>query len=182
VLLAGLLLVACGSQTGPGFAGTPLPARTPSPLPSPVELKLTSADLAAGRFPRDLTCDGAGRQPAITVAGLPAGTKAISLEMLDPDAPSGNFAHWLAIGDGPFADTVMVPPPGSHQGRNDAGSNGYTGPCPPSGVHHYHVIVLALAAPLGPAADGFSRQELDSAVSGAGVLGRGELVATYRRN
>lgn len=180
-MLAGAALVGCGSQSSVGFAGTPGPGRTPSPLPSPVELRLTSPDLANGAFPRDLTCDGAGRAPALTVGGLPAATKSIALEMLDPDAPSGNFTHWLAIADGSFAGTIALPPPGAHQGRNDAGGIGYTGPCPPSGVHQYRIVVFALAAPLGPAPDGFSRQELDSGVSGAGVLGRGELVATYRR-
>jgi phosphatidylethanolamine-binding protein (PEBP) family uncharacterized protein len=109
--------------------------------------------------------------------------------MLDPDAPAGNFTHWLAFADGPAtATTSGLPPPSAVPGTNDKGSTGYVGPCPPPGPpHHYHVMVFALGFTLGqPGAGlgpGFTRAQLDGAISSnAGrVLARGELVAIYSR-
>jgi Raf kinase inhibitor-like YbhB/YbcL family protein len=93
----------------------------------------------------------------------------------DPDAPPRTFTHWVAYGIPP---TVRVLPgglPGApdlrrpvrlRQGRNDAGTTGYAGPCPPAGGPHRYVFALmALRAPvrLAPAAD---RAALERAVRG----------------
>ena len=97
-------------------------------------MTVTSADLSSGTFPRDLTCDGANRKPTVSLAGIPSGTKSIALEMLDPDAPSGNFTHWLAFADGATGPSQPAFPPATVvEGQNDAGGSGYTGPCPPRG-------------------------------------------------
>ena len=183
-VLAGSLLAGCGS-TGAGSPNS-LPA---SVAPGVAQLTVTSADVTSGAFPRELTCDGAGRRPAISLGSLPAGTQSIALEMLDPDAPSGNFTHWLAFSDGAAAAALpSFPPSAAIEGKNDAGTIGYTGPCPPAGPpHHYHVMVFAIGFGLGHGGagltSGFSRAQLDSAVrSNRGpVLARGDLVATYSR-
>jgi Raf kinase inhibitor-like YbhB/YbcL family protein len=62
-------------------------------------------------------------------------------------------------------------------GKNDKGNNGYAGPCPPSGTHHYHFRVFALDASIARPA---SKAELVTAMRGH-VLATGELVATYTR-
>jgi len=71
-------------------------------------------------------------------------------------------------------------PPSAAEGVNDFGRPGYGGPCPPRGAaYHYHFVVLALDTRLD-LPTGARRSDLDARISGH-VLGRGELVATYRR-
>ncbi len=100
--------------------------------------------------------------------------------MLDPDALGGTFTHWLIYRMPPGITSLADVPPGAAEGVNDFGRRGYGGLCPPRGAaHHYHFVVLALDTWLGLEA-GARRSDLDSRISGHG-LGRGELVATYRR-
>ncbi|MEE8442277.1 MAG: YbhB/YbcL family Raf kinase inhibitor-like protein, partial [Dehalococcoidia bacterium] len=76
--------------------------------------------------------------------------------MDDPDAPRGTFTHWVAFnlppGDQGLPEGVPTTEQlesGALQGRNDAGSTGYRGPCPPQGnPHHYRFFIYALDAPL----------------------------------
>ena len=67
------------------------------------------------------------------------------------------------------------------QGRNDFGDTGWGGPCPPSGTHHYRFTLTAIGAMLGlgghPGGDAVRK-----ALSGANVLGKATLTATYRRS
>ncbi len=87
-------------------------------------------------------------------------------------------------------------PPGSVQGVNDftgwfagdadmAGEYlGYDGPCPPWNdalLHHYHYRVYALDTASLALPRGFSRAELQAAMSGH-VLAEAELVGTYTLN
>lgn len=164
------LIAGCG---GPSTGGTG------------AALSVSSPDLASGTYPPALTCDGADRPPAVVWSGGPSRTRAIAIELLDPDAPQGTFTHWLAFMDGAGAGRLVQPFPGSLvQGANSAGKTGYWGPCPPAGsTHHYHLTVLAVSA-RPPLAPGFSRGQLDAilASSGSTVLARGEMVATYQRS
>ena len=147
---------------------------------NPSPLTVTSPDLAGGTFPREFTCDGANRPPRLQWSTPPSGTQELAVEMLDPDAPGGTFTHWLIYRMPPGIASLAAVPPGAAEGVNDFGRRGYGGPCPPRGTaHHYHFVVLALDTWLGLAA-GARRSDLDSRISGH-VLGRGELVATYRR-
>jgi Raf kinase inhibitor-like YbhB/YbcL family protein len=140
-------------------------------------VRLSSPDFRpGGQVPKDDTCDGAGRKPALTIAAVPGGTKALALIMHDPDAPSGDFTHW----------TVYDIPPGSKrpsgtEGLNELGKVGYTPPCPPKGggTHHYVFDLYALRdrtrLPAG-APPGDVRAAVERLASA-----RGELVGTYRR-
>ncbi len=143
-------------------------------------LTVSSPDLAGGRFPREFTCDGANRLPRLEWSTPPAGTRELAIEMLDPDAPGGTFTHWLAYGIPPAISSLAGLPAGAREGINDFGRRGYGGPCPPRGAaHHYHFVVLALDTRLGLAA-GATRSTLESRIN-FHVLGKGELIATYRR-
>ena len=118
-----------------------------------------------------LACSGARRRPA---------PKSLPSRCPAPDAPGGTFTQWLIYRMPPGITSLAAVPPGAAEGVNDFGRRGYGGPCPPRGAaHHYRFVVLALDTWLGLAA-GARRSDLDSRVSGH-VLGRGELVATYRR-
>jgi Raf kinase inhibitor-like YbhB/YbcL family protein len=143
-------------------------------------LTVSSPDLAGGRFPREFTCDGANRIPRLQWSTPPAGTQELAIEMLDPDAPAGTFTHWLAYGIPPTISSLAGLPAGAREGINGFGRRGYGGPCPPRGpAHHYHFVVLALDTRLGLPA-GATRAALESRITGH-ILGKGELVATYKR-
>ena len=103
-----LLMAGCGGGAGKGLT-QPLPRAHAA-----VKLRLPWAN--GGSIPRVYTCDGANRQPAVTIrATAPPGRTAIV--MTDPDAPGGTFVHWTRWG--------------TTEGRNSFGKTGYGGPCPP---------------------------------------------------
>lgn len=100
-----------------------------------------------GSIPSEFTCQGASVSPPLSWAGVPKATQSIAILVEDPDAPRGTFTHWLITGLPASAralDRDPVLPAGAVVSRNDAGSIGFTAPCPPSGTHHYHFQVFAL--------------------------------------
>jgi len=97
-------------------------------------------------------CGGKGESPAIDISGIPPKTKSLAVTIFDPDAPTeSGWWHWLVFDLPPTTTSIAENasahglPRGAEQGRNDFGDIGYGGPCPPSGTHHYHVIVWALS-------------------------------------
>ncbi len=130
---------------------------------------LSSPDLSpGGRVPRAQVydrngCRGANRSPALTWAHPPAETRGFAVLIFDSDA-AGGWWHWLvidipagirALPSGAGGAQGLGLPAGARQTRNDYGSIGYGGPCPPPGpAHHYHVLLYALGvAHLALAAD-----------------------------
>jgi Raf kinase inhibitor-like YbhB/YbcL family protein len=151
-------------------------------------LQLTSSAFQPGQaIPTAHTCDGADRSPPLSWHGLPGGTRALALIVDDPDAPGGVFTHWvyfdLPVGTAGLpagVPTTARPEPGGIQGRNDFGTIGYRGPCPPRGpAHHYRFKLYALDEPVA-LPPGASKDELLQAMQGH-VLGQTELVGTYER-
>lgn len=153
-----------------------------------MSLTVTSSAFRANQtVPREHTCEGADRSPALAWSGAPAGTAAFAIVMDDPDAPRGTWVHWV-LWNLPASEHALAPgvPPlerlenGASQGRNDFRRIGWGGPCPPPGpAHHYSFRVYALDAPLELAA-GASKASLERAMQGH-VLAQGELVGTYAR-
>ncbi|GBD21027.1 Putative lipoprotein LppC [bacterium HR28] len=171
------LLWACG-----------VPTSTPSPSPLTAQLALTSSAFTPGAtIPVEHTCDGADRSPPLAWSEPPPGTASLALLVEDPDAPGGTFIHWLlyelpahtrSVAAGiPPLDTL---PDGARQGRNDFGTLGYRGPCPPPGRSHRYVFRLyALDRPTG-LAPGATRDQFLRAIEGH-ILATGELVGIYGR-
>jgi len=134
-------------------------------------------------------CRGGNTSPALTWDHPPAGTLSFAVLMFDPDAPGG-WWHWavfdipavvssLRSGAGDPARHLL--PAGAIQVRNDFGSLGYGGPCPPPGPpHHYRLMLYAL---------GVAKLGLDASASAAQVAARvraralaeTEIVALYGR-
>ena len=133
-------------------------------------------------IPRQHTCDGDDVPPPLRWSGAPSSTRAFALVMDDPDAPSGTFTHWM-LADLP-ADLTHLDPDalaGIVAGRNDFGSRGYRGPCPPSGPpHRYRFHLHALREPLRLHA-GFSRSQIDAALTGR-VIASASLEARFGRS
>jgi hypothetical protein len=152
------------------------------------QLHLSSPSFSGTIPGRYASCPGQENiSPALAWTRPPAGTHSLAVIVTDPDAPEGPFTHWL-LWNLP-ADTRLLPesiaaqpqlPSGARQGRNDFGSIGYGGPCPPgSAAHRYVFDVYALDAtlPLPPRA---TKQELLHALHGH-ILAAGQLIGRYPR-
>jgi Raf kinase inhibitor-like YbhB/YbcL family protein len=126
------------------------PVRDPaSPYAWPVLASLAAAFVltspafhTGGTIPTRYTCDGANVSPALRWTAPPKGTASFSLTVFDPDAPGGGFLHWKI--NRLSAKARSLPAGSKLGGANQTGGSGYTGPCPPSGVHHYRFELRAL--------------------------------------
>jgi Raf kinase inhibitor-like YbhB/YbcL family protein len=140
-----------------------------------------------GNIPVVHTCDGDDRSPPLLWSGEPPGTRAFALIVHDPDAPAGDWVHWVLY-DLPGSCHEL--PEGipsrakvtglGRQGKNDFRRLGWGGPCPPRGpAHHYRFRLLALdEAPETP--PDASRERLLEALHGH-VLGEAVLTGRYQR-
>ena len=112
------------------------------------DFTLTSTAFEDGaEIPRRHTCDGEDVSPELSWSGAPEGTAAFALVMHDPDAPRGDFVHWVVVdftgsATGALPEGVGSSPDAPRQGVNDFGRVGYGGPCPPSGPPHRYVFEL----------------------------------------
>ncbi len=153
-----------------------------------MSLAVTSSAFRANHaVPREHTCDGQDRSPALAWSGAPEAARGFAVVMDDPDAPRGTWVHWV-LWNLPAATSALpagVPPDerlesGARQGRNDFRRIGWGGPCPPPGpAHHYSFRVYALDALLD-LEPGATKADLERAMRGH-VLAQGELVGTYSR-
>jgi Raf kinase inhibitor-like YbhB/YbcL family protein len=146
------------------------------------ELSLTSdAFENGGPIPPPHTCEGADLSPALSWSGPPDGTRSLALVCDDPDAPGGTFTHWLAWGIDPAAGRLAEGEAAPVEGRNDFGSSGYRGPCPPRGhgPHRYFFRLHALDTEVD-LATGAGKDELARALD-AQTLASAELMGTYER-
>jgi Raf kinase inhibitor-like YbhB/YbcL family protein len=146
------------------------------------DFELTSAAFEEGQaIPVKHACDGENVSPGLSWSGAPDGSRSLALIVHDPDAPSGDFVHWVAWGIDPGAGGLDegARPPG--EGANGFGDTGYGGPCPPPGhgAHRYFHELFALDAELD-LQRGATREQLEDAIDGH-VLAGAELVGTYER-
>ena len=150
-------------------------------------IKLTSSAFKEGQpLPRAYTCDGPDVSPALEWSGVPKSAKTLAIICDDPDAPSGDWVHWVLynlpaeniglVENMPTTENLKA---GGFQGKNDFGKIGYGGPCPPSGTHHYFFRLYALDAEL-PLKAGATKAELEKAMAGH-IVGQAQLMGTYRR-
>jgi Raf kinase inhibitor-like YbhB/YbcL family protein len=145
---------------------------------------LTSSAFAAGAaIPARFTCDDADVSPPLAWAGAPSATQSLVLIVRDPNAR--DFVHWVAYEipggtSGSLPEAIAPSAPSPRQGRNDFGKDGYGGPCPPSGTHHYVFRLAALDVTLG-LAGGKKAEEIEAAMDGH-VLATAELTGTYKRH
>ncbi|MES2154643.1 MAG: YbhB/YbcL family Raf kinase inhibitor-like protein [bacterium] len=147
-------------------------------------MQITSPAFRNGQpIPLEHTCKGRDASPEISWTGLPDGTGAVALILDDPDAPGGTWTHWtlwdlpptvmsLAAG----ADVTRL---GAVLGTTSARTQGYHGPCPPSGTHRYFFTIYALDGMLG-LPRGAKVDELRAAIKGR-ALGKGQLMGTFSK-
>ena len=157
---------------------------------APSTLTLTSSAFAEGAsIPSRFTCDGdRSVSPALSIAGVPEGTKSLALIMDDPDVPKalhadGVFDHWVLFNIP--ADTREIPEGTSVgvAGANGAGKNAYTGPCPPPqyepSEHRYVFKLYALDSELA-LQQGATKADVEKAMEGH-IVAQAQLVGRYKR-
>jgi Raf kinase inhibitor-like YbhB/YbcL family protein len=136
---------------------------------------------AGSSIPPQYSYQGQNVNPPLNIFNIPKGTLSLTLIMHDPDAPGGDFLHWLVWDIPPGTESIPVNsvPVGAVQGQNGQGKTGYMGPCPPkgSGAHHYIFDFYALDTTLNLPA-GSTIGEVIKAQSGH-VLDHSELVALF---
>jgi Raf kinase inhibitor-like YbhB/YbcL family protein len=132
-------------------------------------------------IPNRYTCDGEDLSPPLRWANVPEEARSLALVVDDPDAPRGVFPHWVAWGLDPGTGGLGEGETTLSEGRNDFGTVGYRGPCPPPGHgrHRYVFRLYALDRDL-ELDSGAEKAELERAIEG-GVLTTAELVGTYER-
>lgn len=142
-------------------------------------------------IPVECTGDGKDLSPTLMWSGVPAAAKELALIVDDPDAPAGDWVHWvvykipataLGLPEGvPAGIKKLAAPMHTLQGKNSWDKIGYGGPAPPKGhgVHHYHFKLFALDKPLDLEA-GATKAALLAAMQGH-VIGQAEIVGIYQR-
>jgi Raf kinase inhibitor-like YbhB/YbcL family protein len=120
-------------------------------------MKLTSPAFShGGSIPQQFTCEGEEISPPLFWTDAPKETKSFVLVLHDPDAPrKEGFTHWVVYNIPANINRIAENVPHNAsvqgvglQGRNDSGTVGYKGPCPPSGMHRYFARLYALRAEL----------------------------------
>jgi Raf kinase inhibitor-like YbhB/YbcL family protein len=146
-------------------------------------LEVTSPAFDDGEtIPEKHTCDGGSESPTLRWTNVPDGTRALALIVHDPDAPSGDFTHWLAWNIDPDGGGIEEGVPAPVQGTNGFGRFGYHGPCPPEGhgPHRYYFRLYALDTDL-ELEPGAAREQLESEMEGH-ILTEAELMGLYERS
>jgi len=146
------------------------------------EIQLTSEVFQNNQsIPLKYSCNGENINPPLSIKNIPINTKSLTLIVDDPDAPSGNWTHWLIWN---------IPSETSHietnslpndviQGLNSSKNNKYDGPCPPSGTHRYFFKLYALDTILNLKEDS-KKNNLEDAMKGH-ILGQTTLIGLYSK-
>jgi len=158
-------------------------------------MKLEIPDLIGddGLIKPEYTCDGANVSPEIIINEIPETAETIALYCHDPDAPMGDWVHWIVINipnkpveivnsTGIKKKAIIIPkggpiPEGAEEVTNDFGKKSYGGPCPPSGTHRYYFIAYALAGTLVDVTKENFLEKVEEAI----IIEQAEVMGKYRR-
>ncbi len=142
-----------------------------------------------GPIPIKYTCEADDLSPPLEWSGVPHGTKSLALIADDPDAPDPAapkrvYVHWVlhdvppttsGLDEGATRSRLLS---GAREGKNDGGSIGYMGPCPPIGRHRYFFKLYALDTTLGDLGTP-TKADLEAAMRGH-IIEQAELMGTYQ--
>jgi len=152
-----------------------------------ITLTVVSAFAMNAVVPLKFAGGGDNVSPPLSWGPVPAGTKSIAILCDDPDAPVGEWVHWILFNLPPETAKLdaNIPrqaklPTGAAQGLNDYNRHGYDGPWPPPGKpHRYFFKVFALDAKLN-LTEKARKTDLLKAMQGH-ILAQGQLVGTFQR-
>ncbi len=146
-------------------------------------MKLTSPDFQNyNLIPKKFSCDGLGISPTLIISDVPSGTKHLVLIVDDPDAPCGDYVHWLVWNITPETSVIKenTVPSEACLGLNSGGGTEWVSPCPPSGQHRYFFKLYAINARLNHNLT-CNKQNLLKQISGH-IIEQTELVGLYERS
>jgi Raf kinase inhibitor-like YbhB/YbcL family protein len=185
-----LLLVGCAHDgrtlraPPAGASAPPLPATTAPSQGGTVAAPLTFTSTAfepGGPIPIEFTCDGANTSPPLAWGSVPEGTAELAITVTDTDA--NGFVHWVLVGLDRTVQALPAgaAPEGATQAKNDAGTVGWSGPCPPkgSGPHHYVFTLYALTARSGVSAEMKGKEAVTAISKVSGITAT--LLGSYQR-
>lgn len=141
-----------------------------------------------GQIPQKYTCEGEDISPPLDWKNAPPETQSFAIIVEDPDAPDPkapkmNWVHWIIYNIPKtvhsLPENIHSYPKGTCIGYNDQKRQGYQGPCPPIGRHHYHHRIFALDIIL-PEKGIKTRNDLEKVMKGH-ILAQTELVGTYQK-
>ncbi|TFF96819.1 YbhB/YbcL family Raf kinase inhibitor-like protein [Candidatus Thorarchaeota archaeon] len=112
-------------------------------------MELTSDDFEhGGPIPDRCTYRNENLSPHLEWSNVPGGTESFALMCNDPDAPAGDWIHWLVHSIPPEVRSIPAGEnPRGVEVENDFGVTRYGGPAPPSGTHRYYFTLYALDVP-----------------------------------
>ena len=142
-------------------------------------MKLTSPVFENNKMmPSKFTVDGQGVNPPLDIENIPAGAKSLALIVDDPDAPSGDFVHWVVY-DIPVVNKIEENSVPGKEGINTTGGKEYVPPAPPFGTHRYVFKIYALDEKL--ALEGNINKKALEKTMQAHMLDKVELIGLYKR-
>jgi hypothetical protein len=140
---------------------------------------ITSSFKNGKNIPSKYACEGDDVNPPFLIKDIPRRAKSMVLIIDDPDAPKGVFTHWVVFNISISKNVIEEDSVPGVEGKNDAGRNGYIGPCPPNGTHRYFFRLYALKAELN-LDKGAARQEVEAKMNGL-VVENAELMGKYSK-
>jgi hypothetical protein len=149
-----------------------------------IKMTLTLTSPAFGdnqSIPKKYTCDGDDINPPLEIKNVPESTISLTLIVNDPDAPSGDWTHWLVWNIDPETTTFEEGkvPEGSVQGLTDFKKYSYSGPCPSKGTHKYQFRIFALDIKLNLNSNA-NKKDLENAIKNH-IVGQSLLTGIYER-
>ena len=143
-------------------------------------MKITSSDFADNQMiPRQFTCQGKDINPTLAIDDIPEGTKSLVLIVDDPDAPMGNWDHWIVYNIPPSTNVISEKSVPGIECLNDFQRKSWGGPCPPSGTHRYFFKLYALDTML-QLPDKARKKDVLAAMEGH-MIEKAEMVGLYKK-
>lgn len=134
-------------------------------------------------IPEIYTCKGKNISPELTWGEPPTGTQSFVLIMDDPDAPLGNWDHWilfnLPAATRGLAENIQTLPVGAKIGKNSWGKTAYGGPCPPGGARHRYFFKLYALDQTLDLDQGATKKKIEKAMVNH-VLAQAEWIGIYK--
>ena len=146
-------------------------------------MQLTSSGFSDGdEMPIELGYKNGNETPALSINGIPEGTKSLALIMDDPDAMGAVgkvWVHWVVWNIDPTKPFITGNPKesGFVEGMTDFGEVGYGGPAPPDKRHTYVFKLYALDTGLDLPGKS-TKADVEKAMKGH-IIAEAKLTGTY---
>ena len=146
-------------------------------------MQLTSSGFSDGdEMPIELGYKNGNETPALSINGIPEGTKSLALIMDDPDAMGAVgkvWVHWVVWNIDTTKEFITGNPQesGFVEGMTDFGEVGYGGPAPPDKTHMYVFKLYALDTELDLPQKS-TKADVEKAMEGH-IIEQTQLTGTY---